>query len=293
MSKASSHVAPRAATRAERRKAQRAQRSQAERKTRKTSIWRGPVPFVVAGVAIAAALGWSVLSSQQRAAPPLSGANAAQILATVTSVPQSVLDQVGFGGVPDPLQPTSLALLRGPSGKPVVIYVGADYCPFCASERWSLVVALSRFGTFRDVGLTTSSSTDVYPDTPTFSFRGSSYSSDLIEFSSVETADRFGKPLASPDALQQGALDRSDPKGSVPFVSIADRFVAVGSGYPPDVIKGKTWSEIAAALSDPSSPVARAVLGNADRITAAICKAVPNAPASVCNAPAVKGSTSP
>src|SRR5438876_6623085 len=31
-------------------------------------------------------------------------------------------------------------------GKPVVLYVGAQYCPFCAAERWALVLALSRFG---------------------------------------------------------------------------------------------------------------------------------------------------
>src|SRR5438270_1263439 len=31
--------------------------------------------------------------------------------------------------------------------KPVFLFVGAQYCPFCAAERWAVVKALSRFGT--------------------------------------------------------------------------------------------------------------------------------------------------
>ena len=34
------------------------------------------------------------------------------------------------------------------TGKPEVLFVGAEYCPFCAAERWPLIVALSRFGHF-------------------------------------------------------------------------------------------------------------------------------------------------
>ncbi len=33
-------------------------------------------------------------------------------------------------------------------GKPEVLFVGAEFCPFCAAERWPLIVALSRFGHF-------------------------------------------------------------------------------------------------------------------------------------------------
>ena len=31
--------------------------------------------------------------------------------------------------------------------------MGAEYCPYCAAQRWAMIVALSRFGTFS--GLTT------------------------------------------------------------------------------------------------------------------------------------------
>ena len=72
-------------------------------------------------------------------------------------------------------------------GKPELLYIGAEYCPFCAAQRWAMVAALSRFGTFSNLSLTHSASADVYPDTPTFSFYQSTYSSKYLTFTSVET----------------------------------------------------------------------------------------------------------
>ena len=57
--------------------------------------------------------------------------------------------------------------------------------------------------------------------------------------------------------------------------------------YDPAVLKGLTWSQIAADLHNPSSPVAQGVLGGANYITAAICKMTNNQPASVCAAPSI------
>lgn len=262
--------------------------SRAKHRRRASSVWRGPLPLVAAGVLIAAFVGWSYLSARATPASSAAAGEAAVVAATATSLPADVLDRVGAGSASAHLTRTQLPLLKGASGNPLVVYVGADFCPFCASERWSLVVALSRFGTFRELGLTRSSSSDVFPDTATFSFRGAAYASDLIEFSSVETADRRGAPRERPDAVQQAAMDRSDPRGAIPFVSIADRYVGVGSGYSPDVLRGRTWTEIAGELRDPASPVARAVLGNANRITAAVCDVTGGAPAAVCSSPAVK-----
>ena len=60
--------------------------------------------------------------------------------------------------------------------------MGAEYCPYCAAERWALVMALSKFGTFTDLQGTTSSATDTNPSTPTFSFYGSTYTSKYLSF---------------------------------------------------------------------------------------------------------------
>jgi hypothetical protein len=42
-------------------------------------------------------------------------------------------------------------------GKPAIVFVSEESCPFCAAERWSLTVALSHFGTWSHLGTTTSS----------------------------------------------------------------------------------------------------------------------------------------
>ena len=34
------------------------------------------------------------------------------------------------------------------NGKPTVVYIGADTCPFCGENRWAMALALSQFGNF-------------------------------------------------------------------------------------------------------------------------------------------------
>ena len=67
---------------------------------------------------------------------------------TNLAVPASVLAQVGIGASsPQALKPvTGPALTSG--GKPEMLYIGAEWCPYCAAERWAMAVALRRFGTF-------------------------------------------------------------------------------------------------------------------------------------------------
>ena len=64
---------------------------------------------------------------------------------------------------------------RGPpltvDGKPGIVFVSEESCPFCAAERWSLAVALSHFGSWSQLGVTKFAATDVFPNTATLSFR--------------------------------------------------------------------------------------------------------------------------
>lgn len=274
-------------TRTERRREQRRQR----RAPPKSSVWRGPLPIIGTIVLVVAVIGGFVLL--QRGQAPSGDGDAAAVAAAVTSVPMSTTDAVGAGTITNPLKVAGSTVLKGPSGKPVVIYVGAEYCPFCASERWSLAVALSRFGTFKGLQLTRSSSSDVYPNTATFSFRGSTYTSDTIEFSFVETADRDRNPLDTPNTLQQTSFTAYDTEGSIPYVSIADRYVGIGSGYPPDVLAGKTWTQIADALRDSSTSIARGILANANYLTAAICDVTNQSPSAACDSAVIRALAKP
>ncbi len=249
---------------------------------------------------VVAMVGLSVYNHVRTPATPGNSASA-NVIDAVTGVPVAALDAVGAGqGINPPAAiPAGVPPLTT-GGKPEVLYIGAEYCPYCAAERWPMVIALSRFGTFSGLGLTTSSATDVFPSTPTLTFHGSTYTSDVISFSGVETntnqLSATGTSYETLDSLtpeQQHLLQTFDAapytpqSGSIPFVLIGDRFVISGSSYHPDVLQGKTWQQIASALSDPSSPVAKQVLASANMLTAAICQLTGGQPANVCTAPGV------
>ena len=187
------------------------------------------------------------------------------------SVPVATLDAVGSpasDALPTPVGSGSIG--RGADGKPLITYVGAEYCPYCAAERWAMAVALSRFGTFSNLSGTHSSDTDVYPDTQTLSFYGSSYTSPYVDFQPVEEAtnQQAGasyRALQAPTAAQSALMAKFDPQGSIPFLDIANRYVVIGASFSPQVLQGLSRSQIAAQLSDPSSMVAQAIDGTGER----------------------------
>jgi uncharacterized protein DUF929 len=224
-----------------------------------------------------------------------------QVVAAVTNVPASALDAIGAGqGITPPVAIPPNAPPVTSDDKPEVLYIGAEYCPFCAVERWPLVVALSRFGTFTGLGLSTSSASDVFPSTPTLTFHGSTFASDLLSFAGVETntnqltaAGDGYEPLETPTAEQQQLMRRfnvppyTSQAGVIPFLLVGNRFVVSGASYQPDVLQGKTWQQIGDALSDPTSPIAKEVLAAANMLTASICELTGGQPTNVCTAPGV------
>jgi hypothetical protein len=219
----------------------------------------------------------------------------------VSSVPASVFGTVGVGsasGAPKAI--TAPALTVG--GKPHIVYVGAEYCPYCATERWPMVVALSRFGTFSGLKTTHSSSTDTFPDTQTFSFHGATYTSKWISFTGIETQtnERQGDGYAPLDTLtaQEQALvatydkapyvGTSNTSGGIPFIDFAGRFAVGGATYDPGVLQGKSADEIAGALADPASAISQGVIGAANTFTASICALTKDQPARVCSDSAIQ-----
>jgi hypothetical protein len=255
--------------------------------------WQGPVPLIGSLVLVALIVGIFILQARlttsNTTAPQPSSATTALVTRAATNVDPRVLNTVKAGGLANPLTPVAATpMLKDADGKPIVLYVGGEFCPYCAAERWSLVVALSRFGTFSDLKLTQSSSTDVYPDTATFSFVGSHYTSQYLTFQGVEIADRQQQPLQKLTAEQQAVMATYDAppytqvQGGVPFVSIGNQYVTASSGFNPQLLAGLSWEEIAARLSNPQDPATQGIIGNANYLTAAICEAADQQPASVC-----------
>src|SRR6516162_11429692 len=143
----------------------------------------------------------------------------ASVASQVTGVPAATLDKVGRGAVPAYTQgKPPFAGGSGPAltsgGKPEMLYIGAEYCPYCAAMRWSMAVALSRFGTFTTPlhGIH-SSSTDVNPNTPTLTFYKSSYSSPYLAFTPVENETISKTLLQQPTAEQQALWQKYDSTG--------------------------------------------------------------------------------
>jgi hypothetical protein len=210
----------------------------------------------------------------------------AQVVAAL-SVPATTLDSVGSPSSDAlPTKTGTATTLKGADGKPLITYIGAEYCPFCAAERWAMAVALSRFGTFENLSGTHSSDSDEFPDTQTLSFYGSTYSSPYIDFRAVEEATNQPngssyQPLQSPTAAQNALVAKYDTQGSIPFLDIANRYVITGSSFSPQVLQGLSRNQIAADLANPDSAVAQAIDGTANDIAAAIASVTGNQPSSV------------
>jgi hypothetical protein len=232
----------------------------------------------------------------------------------VTTVPVSVFNTVG---VTSPIeQVTAPQAVKGQielkttnaSGKsvPEVLYIGADYCPYCAAQRWATIIALSRFGTWSGLGNMSSYSGDQFPNTPSFTFVRAAYKSKYVAFTGVEEAADYLNAagnnyatLQTPTAAQAALVRKYDTpkyiKGlkpgqgqPIPFMTFANKFLVSGASYSPTTLSGSTRSQIAAGLSNATSPITQTIIASANYQTAAICSLTKNLPNNVCTSAGVK-----
>ena len=240
--------------------------------------------FAVLGIVLVAVIVFVILANNNGSSTA-TPSTVNQVLGKVTKVSPSVYDSVKTGGVKNPFQkiPNGPALVNS-KGLPIVLYVGGQYCPYCAAERWSLATAFSRFGTFSGVGLIQSSESSI----STLDFYKSTYTSKYIEFQPVESQDQSHNQLQALTPQQQALFTLYDSPpyaqtaGGIPFVDYGNQFLTISSGYDPSVIQGTTWAEIANALSDPNNPMTISIIGNANYLTAGICSLTKDQPANVC-----------
>lgn len=275
----------------------RAEEARRDKRHRMMVAW-GSVAGVL--VLVAALVGVKIATNGTQSTPAsAAGLASPAIVSELSTVPSATTNAVGAGSVTTkPVAITAPALTSG--GLPRILYDGAEYCPFCAGERWAVAVALSRFGTWSNLGVTTSSSTDIYPSTATLAFHGATYTSSYLTFTGYEETTNQPQgssyvPLDTLPSADQAIVSKYDAvpyvssssAGSIPFVDIGGQFVISGASYDVSVLQGKTHEQIAAALKDPTSAISKAIIGTANVITADICKATGNVPASVCTAPGV------
>jgi hypothetical protein len=234
-------------------------------------------------------------------------------MSDLTNIPAAEFNTVGIsspaGAVSGPTkikgQP-ELTKATANGTLPEVYYLGAEYCPFCAAQRWSTIIALSRFGTWSGLGNTASASSDQFPNTPTFTFSKASYASKYVAFSSTEEYTNYlnsaksywallQKPTASEAALWKKydasafipTLTAADT-GSIPFLDYGGKYLSAGSGFTPQLLASQSRTAIATGLSDTSSPITAAILSEANYQSAAICVMTGGKPGNVCNSAGVK-----
>ncbi|MHB1518066.1 MAG: DUF929 family protein [Acidimicrobiales bacterium] len=237
----------------------------------------------------------------------------ASVVHDVTNIPLSVYNTIGINSPSATVSPPTVLKNQPPltlNGKsPSMLYIGGEYCPYCAAERWPMTAALSRFGTFSNLKITASSHTDVDAATHTFSYYGSTYTSPYIHFVPVEMysnipcsssasntcyrplqhltqqetsiATKYNGSQYNPSATSAGGI-------SFPFVLIDNKALISGASYDPGILAGQTWSQIAGGLSDTGNPATQAIVATANYMTAAICASTGNAPSSVCTSSGVK-----
>jgi hypothetical protein len=177
-------------------------------------------------------------------------------------------------------------------GKPEIFFAGSEACPFCAVQRWGMIVALGQFGTFSNLHLMQSATTEP-PVVSSFTFFGSSYESPYISFVPVEVVSNVphGYGFAHLQRLspfERALLGRFDPPQQTPFIDVANRFTRIDSTVQPGLVAGMSWTQIVGSLRRPASVPAQAIAGEAEVLTAELCEATNGNPDSVCSAPIVK-----
>jgi hypothetical protein len=267
----------------------------------------GAVGLVVVIVAVLVIVKVVSGSSNDTSYTPVTAAPAS-IVHDVTNIPESVYNTVGVTSPTVAVTPPIIVKGQPPltfNGQtPGMLYYGAEYCPYCAAERWAMTAALSRFGTWSGLKITASSHTDVDPKTNTFSYYGVKYTSQYLAFKPIEAVSNvpngsgYYTTLQTPTKYEYGIVTKYESPTYIPgatagqigfpFISINNLSLISGPSYDPGVLAGQTWSEIAGNLSDPTNPATQAIVATANYMSASICATTKNAPASVCTSPGVE-----
>ena len=243
------------------------------------------------------------------AARPAADPALARLVSEVTTVPVNAGKpgnlNAAWPGTASSGSFTSLSFDFGPTavsgppltenGKPEVLYIATEFCPYCVAENWALIVALSRFGSFSDLSTSRSPYFEDVPPVDGWTFYGSSYTSRYLAFVPVETHSNLlvsrkadpGDPK-SYRALQpiapseRAVLTQFDNGTQTPFLDFGGRVTVTGGEVVPNFLAGQSWTRIAAGLRRPATPAAATILTAANMLTSQLCKLTGDRPAAAC-----------
>jgi hypothetical protein len=158
------------------------------------------------------------------------------------------------------------------NGKVFVFFMGAEFCPYSAAERWAVVRALQKYGQWSGLKQTISAARDQpFLNLPTYDFTEAIYTSSHIEFVSRETKDREFKPLQKLLKTEEKLVRKYDPGKEIPFLLIAGRFMQVGAGFTPKIFIGHTFRQTETELKKIESEIRKTIDAEANIIAALLC----------------------
>jgi hypothetical protein len=209
------------------------------------------------------------------------------LAAKLSTIPLSDLMAAPTRGVTTSPQAISDPVLKV-NGKPDLLYVGAEFCPVCATERWAMYVALSKFGTFSpQPGQIHSAVRD--GDIPTLTFYNTTYTSPYLTFTPVETTTNqprgnYYVSLQAPTAAQE-RLWVSHTGESFPWLDFGGTMELTSAQYDPAELEGQSFTTIASDIGNNSTPIGADIDASAKVLVQTICNTLTgNQPANVCRA---------
>jgi hypothetical protein len=261
----------------------------------------GAVIVILIGVVTLVIYAFTVPSTRSLVTP---APTPPSVVAALADVPLSTFNAVGaqVTAKPTPLTPPQI-LVGQPrlelSGKPEVLFVGADYCPFCATERWPLIVALSRFGRFSGLHDTQSAGSSVFAAIQGFSFQNVQFQSPYLSFVGVELYSDELNPngtyvrIASLTPQQSALVNRYGGAASrsttpIPFLDVDNRIVATTSAFSPGLLTRQSQADLVSSLDMPQRAAGQAIIAAANQLSAGLCLATGQQPASVCTSKGVR-----
>jgi thiol-disulfide isomerase/thioredoxin len=157
-------------------------------------------------------------------------------------------------------------------GKLFVFFMGAEFCPYCAAERWAIVRSLQKFGQWDGLKQTISAARDEpFLNLPTYDFTKATYTSPHIEFVAREIKDREFQPLQKLLKTEEKLLRKFNPKKEIPFLLIGGRFAQIGSGFAPKIFIGHTFRQTETELKKVESEIRKTIDDEANIISALLC----------------------
>jgi hypothetical protein len=245
------------------------------------------VVIVVVLVAVKAGSGGGPSAGASGVSPAAGTPVAAAITNKLMSIPLSTLAAAPTSGLSTAPQSISDPNLTA-DGKPDLLYVGAEFCPICATERWAMYVALSKFGTFSpQPGQIHSAVRD--GDISTLTFFNTTYTSPYLTFTPVETTTNqpqgtYYVALQTLTAAQQ-KLWESHTDQSFPWVDFGGKQELTSAQFDPQLLEGKSFNDIAGSIGNNSTTIGANIDASAKVLIQTICSTLTgNQPAAVCSA---------